>query len=175
MPGNSSNRKPESASFRVRARRSFRFPFDSLDASAETCHVVMALAQNGSRRSRDGFSLLELLVVVAVIAAFLTVAVPLVSDVGEAARESAILRQEQTVNGAYRALKSVRSPMPTNRDDILQLLASDPNVRLQPPLTMSGPEGLRTLQYLAATDEFAYIGAGGVRSRPGGAAPTPTP
>jgi len=60
----------------------------------------IGMRQSGSRRSVRGFSLIELLIVIAIILIILTIAVPKLSTAQMNAREMAVVREIQTVNTA---------------------------------------------------------------------------
>lgn len=114
----------------------------------------LSVARGGGFLAR-GFSLIELLVVVAVIAIVAAVAVPNILNISSSARESAISLQEGNLNSAYRSLKATMT-LPTNKEGILAVLATNTNISYIPPETMDGPSGTLTLAYNATTDAFAY-------------------
>lgn len=132
-----------------------------------------------SGQSAKGFSLVELLVVIAVIAVVAAIAISNVANTQAAARQSAIDLQEKNLNSIYRSLKAASSSMPTTKEGILAVLATNSQMNFVPPDTMEGPEGTLTLTYDASADAFAYgnapVGGGSGNSDvPPPADPTPS-
>jgi len=129
--------------------------------------------------SRRAFSLVELLVVISVIAIIAAIGIPMVGNVTGSAKEAAIDAQEAQLNSAYFTLKAVTTNMPSVKEDILALLASDTRVKYLPPETMDGPGGEMTLSFDPSLGFFAYVAASGDPDPgSGGAGPSlwnPTP
>jgi prepilin-type N-terminal cleavage/methylation domain-containing protein len=108
--------------------------------------------------ANKGFSLVELLIVISVISIITTVAVQAIVFTRGTALESAISAQEHSINTSYRALKAVAAnPLPTTREEIIEVIESDPNVGFPVPRTMEGPDGICTLHFDAASERFSYI------------------
>lgn len=112
-------------------------------------------------RSSGAFSLVELLVVIAVIGIVSMVAFPMISDFRGSAQESAIRVQEQQLNQSYRSLKSITPDLPTDGPAILAVLSTNAMVGIRPPTEMEGPPGRMVLTYLPETDLFAYVPSDG--------------
>lgn len=60
--------------------------------------IISVMEQSRSRRSARGFSLIELLIVIAIILIILTIAVPKLSVARMNASEMAVIREIQTIN-----------------------------------------------------------------------------
>lgn len=108
-------------------------------------------------RATAGFSLAELLVVIAVIAVITGVALPAIANVRESARDTVVQHQEQLINNVYRTVKAVRPTMPTTQAEILEILASDPRAKIEPPQTIEGSGGTLTLVFDTSSDRFTYV------------------
>jgi len=108
--------------------------------------------------ANEGFSLIELLVVVAVISIITTVAVQAIVFTRGTALDKAIAAQEHSINTSYRALKAVAtSPLPVVEEEIIDFIEADPSVGFPIPRTMEGPEGLCTLRFDAVSERFSYV------------------
>ncbi len=106
----------------------------------------------------EGFSLVELLIVVAVISILTTVAVQAIVFTRGTALENAITAQEHSINTSYRALKAVAtSPLPATEEDLIDFIEASPNLGFPIPRTMEGPDGLCTLRFDVASERFSYI------------------
>ena len=113
-----------------------------------------------------GFSLIELLVVIGVIAIISAVAIPNIANVRGAAADSNVQTQEKQLNNVYRSLKSASTDMPSTKEEILDYLANDPRAKIVPPETLDSSEGTLTLTFDSEADLFTYTTAQG--ETPGG-------